>query len=91
MIVVFPTMTAEPHSTIVSSTSPVNLNFILEVEMDHYSLELLAKLHHKQLVLEGLHGQSVSRLGPGKHRSSRWKVILFVAATIVLTYFGLFL
>lgn len=26
-----------------------------EVEMDHYSLEILGKLHHKELVQEGLH------------------------------------
>jgi len=43
-------MTAASHSTKVNSTLPVNL----EVEMDHYSLELLAKLHHKGLVNEGM-------------------------------------
>jgi hypothetical protein len=60
--------------------------------MDHYSLELLAKLHHKGLVREGVRAQSVSRrLGFGKYRSRRLKQMLFVAAAVVLTYFRLFL
>jgi len=60
--------------------------------MDHYSLELLAKLHHKGLVSEGVRAQWVSRrLGSGKYRSRRLKQVLFVAAAVVLTYFWLFL
>lgn len=60
--------------------------------MDHYSLELLAKLHHKGLVSEGVRSQWVRRrLGSGKYRSRRLKQMLFVAAAIILTYFRLFL
>lgn len=60
--------------------------------MDHYSLELLAKLHHKGLVSEGVRAQWASRrLGSGKYRSRRLKQMLFVAAAVVLTYFWLFL
>lgn len=60
--------------------------------MDHYSLELLAKLHHKGLVNEGVHAQWVSRrLGSGKYRSRRLKQMLFVAVAIILMYFRLFL
>jgi hypothetical protein len=60
--------------------------------MDHYSLELLAKLHHKGLVREGMHAQSVSRhLGLGRYRSRRLKQLLLVFAVIALLYFRLFL
>ena len=59
----------------------------LEVEMNHYSLGLLAKLHHEELVREGVRSQSVSRQGPGKHLSKNLKRMLFVVAAIVLVYF----
>lgn len=60
--------------------------------MDHYSLELLAKLHHKGLVREGVRAQSVSRrLGLGRYRSRRLKQPLLVATAIALVYFRFFL
>ena len=50
--------------------------------MDHYSLELLAKLHHKGLVREGVRAQWVSRrLGYGKYRSRRFKRLFGAIAT----------
>jgi hypothetical protein len=79
-------MTTVSHSTKVNSTSPVNL----EVEMDHYSLELLGKLHHKELMREGVCSQAVSRSGPGNYLSKHWKRILFVVAVIILMYFHFF-
>ncbi len=60
--------------------------------MDHYSLELLGKLHHKELVREGMRAQSLSRhLGSGNYRSKRLKRILFGATAIVLMCFWLFM
>lgn len=60
--------------------------------MDHYSLELLAKLHHKGLVSEGVRAQWVSRrLGAGKYLSGRLKRVLFVVAALALLHFRFFL
>jgi len=61
-----------------------------EVKMDHYSLEMLGKLHHQELVREGVQGQAVSRLRPAISLAKRLKRGGFVIAAVVLSYFWLF-
>jgi hypothetical protein len=59
--------------------------------MDHYSIEVLGKLHQKELVREALHEQAMRRLRPQRHPPRRVKRVLFVLATAIMSaYFWLF-
>lgn len=55
--------------------------------MDHYSLETLAKLHHKELLQEGLHAQSVRQQMPTARFSNRFnRGLLLILSVIVFLY-----
>jgi hypothetical protein len=58
--------------------------------MDHYSLEVLGKLHHQELVREGVHSQAARRADSRKYLSKHWKWILFVAEVTLLMCFYFF-
>ncbi len=52
---------------------------------DHYSLEILAKLHQQDLVREELHEQALRRLLPEARLSKRWKRELLVAIAVIVS------
>jgi len=52
---------------------------------DHYSLEILAKLHQQELVQEELHEQALRRLRPEARLPKRWKRELLVAVAVIVS------
>jgi hypothetical protein len=55
--------------------------------MDLYSLETLVKLHHNELVQEGLREQAIHRHIPGKRSSKLFeRKLLMVMMLIMLIY-----
>ncbi len=59
----------------------------MEVEMDHYSLETLAKLHQKELIQAGLREQAVQRQKPRARLIGRFKgSALLLLSLIMLGY-----
>jgi hypothetical protein len=58
--------------------------------MDHYSLELLARLHKKELVEERLREQAIQRQNPGRRRSNRFRQNLLTILSLILSIYWLF-
>lgn len=55
--------------------------------MDHYSLEMMAKLHYRELMDEGLREQAVQRQSSRKHLSDRIKQSLWLISSLILVLF----
>lgn len=58
--------------------------------MDHYSLETLSKLHHRELVQAGLQEQSVRRQSPAAHLSNRFRRRLLLISSLIAALYWLF-
>jgi hypothetical protein len=52
---------------------------------DHYSLEILAKLHQQELLQGELHEQALRRLRPEARLSKRWMPVLWAAIAVVVS------
>jgi hypothetical protein len=57
--------------------------------MDHYSLETLGKLHHKELVQAGLQEQFVRRHSPVAHLSNRFRRSLRLISSLIVVLYWL--
>jgi hypothetical protein len=57
--------------------------------MDHYSLETLAKLHHAELVQQGLHEQAVRHPNTRVRLSNRFKRSLLTILSLIMFMYWL--
>lgn len=58
--------------------------------MDHYSLELLARLHQTELVEEGKREQAIQGQNPRRRRSNRFRQNLLIVLSLILSIYWLF-